>query len=515
MEISKQPIVARDLAASLDPRDLSYKVIGIITWGGLILYAILAVTSPRTALVISRVIAIYMLIRFTIVAIFYLVGLVKIRLTKNWLKNNPIDKDLTEEQKVRLDRVHHVVVIPNYKEPLSVLELTLNALANQPKAHTRLTVVLAMEEAESEAPDKVAELSQRFEGRFAHLLATYHPSQLPGEIPGKAANQSWAARQARRELVDELGMQLEDMTVTSCDADSVFHPRYFDLLGREFILAEHSDQVIWQSPLTFDLNIWHAPASIRLLTYFSNAVQISELANPLSVAFPISTYSLSFKLLDEVDYWDPAVISEDWHMFLRCFFAKQGHLRLKPIYAPTAGEPVIGENLWKTWENFYSQQVRHAWGAVDLGYMLQQWRRRSQTSVIKKISRFMKILHDNVIFSLGSVFILVGTLLSLALDRNPIITYPELSIPYVIEALNVIGVVGMLTIWVVERIRCSNRHYSWKLGMILSEVANWAIFAFLTLILAGLPILHAHTKMLFGSNLEYERTPKGLIPRQR
>jgi cellulose synthase/poly-beta-1,6-N-acetylglucosamine synthase-like glycosyltransferase len=303
------------------------------------------------------------------------------------------------------------------------------------------------------------------------------------------------------------------LTITSSDADSVLDPDYFRQLTREFITCPKPENTIWQTPIFYDQNIWLTPASVRLLTFFNNAVQISELSNPFSMTFPLSTYSLSFKLVVDVGYWDPIVISEDWHMFLRCFFAKDGDMTVHSIFLPTTGEPFLDETTIKTWRLLYRTRVRHAWGAGDMVYMLQQWNHQPRPPFLKKLSRYLKIWHDSTVFSLGGVFVAVGTLLSVLLDNNPVITYPPFPVPYVIEALNVLGVVGMLTIWIVERFRCNNRKYSWRLSTIFSEIASWVIFPLITFVLASLPMLHAHTKMLLGSNLTFERTPKGILPK--
>src|SRR5258708_36204924 len=48
------------------------------------------------------------------------------------------------------DKVKHVIIIPTYKEPLHVLQRTLNSLKNQELSRKQLIVVLAMEFKESE-----------------------------------------------------------------------------------------------------------------------------------------------------------------------------------------------------------------------------------------------------------------------------------------------------------------------------------------------------------------------------
>jgi cellulose synthase/poly-beta-1,6-N-acetylglucosamine synthase-like glycosyltransferase len=514
MEITSKSNISQALAADVDPHTLSYKVPGISAWTLLLSFCFMVIAFPVQALFVARVMAIYMLLRFAVVGVYYIISLVRIRWTQNYFARHGVYGGLTAEQEERCGRIRHVVIIPNYKEPLDVLARTLEALAQSPLALRQIVPVLAMEESDLDAHAVAGQLVARFEKCFVHILVTYHPSGVPGEVPGKAANQGWAARQARDQLVDQLGWKLEDMTVTSCDADSVLHQNYFGVLTRMYVLSKQPYNTIWQSPLFFDLNIWHTSASVRLLTFFNNAIQISELANPFSLPFPLSTYSLSYRLLVEVDYWDPAVISEDWHMYLRCFFARAGKMEMEAIFLPTLGEPVVGKNTWESWVNFYKQQLRHAWGASDMSYMLQQWNRNPGTPFLKKFGRIAKIWHDNMVFSTGAIIILLGSLLSINLESNPVLTIPT-NTPYTtaFAVINAVGVAFTMLIWLVERIRCSDHNLSWKFITIISELGSWVIFAVVTLVLAGLPVIQAQTMMLFGGNLVYERTPKG-IPQQ-
>ena len=513
MEMTKKQQMARDLAAKVDPGSFGYRLPGIQTWLILIAYFALIIISPHTGLVVSQIIAIYLLFRFTMVAFFYLISLDRIRRTQKRLRTGAVTDGLTPEQLAKYSKIHHVVIFPNYKEPFEVLSRSLDALVNQSIDRQQLTVVMAMEEAEPEAHEKGQLLAEKYSQYFANFLLSFHPAHMPNEIPGKAANQSWAARQVKREILDSMGIALEDVTVSSCDADSELDPNYFAEFTREFVTCNHPENFIWQTPIFFDHNIWQTPGSVRLLTFFNNAVQVSELSNPIAMAFPLSTYSLSFQLLVDVDYWDPIVISDDWHMFLRCFFAKDGDMKLRSIFLPTVGEPFLGETLWKTWVMVYKTRVRHAWGAGDMVYMLQQWRKQTRTPFLQKVGRFTTVWHDNMVFSLGGVITVVGTLLSIILDHNPVITYPPFPVPYVIPALNVLGGLGLVTIWLVERIRCNNKKYSWRFGVILGEIGSWIIFPVITFALSGIPALHAHSKMLFGGSLTFERTPKGILPK--
>ena len=318
-----------------DLRHFGYKIPGMSTWLVFVILVIGAVLIPNAALVVLQLIGFYLMLRIALVVIFYPVSLIR---SHRWEARARLAAQNGTSLAGAASSVHHVVIIPNYKEPIAILVRTLRALAVQENARQQLTVVLAMEESDKDGAAKAHRLRSQFEDQFAHFLVTFHPAGLPNEAAGKGSNENWAARRAKEELVDRLGLPIENMTLTSCDADSVFNPYYFATLARLFVADPERHRRFWQAPLRYDNNTWQLTAPLRLLTFFMNATLGSELADPLTIDLPLSTYSLSFKLADEAGYWDGAVISEDWHMFLRCLFATGGKVRLRPIFLPTSAD---------------------------------------------------------------------------------------------------------------------------------------------------------------------------------
>jgi hypothetical protein len=53
-----------------------------------------------------------------------------------------------------------------------------------------------MEQREVGAEIKASHLISKFKNSFKFITATFHPSDNPGESPGKSSNLSWAARAA-------------------------------------------------------------------------------------------------------------------------------------------------------------------------------------------------------------------------------------------------------------------------------------------------------------------------------
>jgi cellulose synthase/poly-beta-1,6-N-acetylglucosamine synthase-like glycosyltransferase len=490
-----------------DLRHYGYKVPGMSTWLVFVVLLIGAVLIPNAALVILQLIGLYLMFRIAMVVIFYPVSQIR---SRRWEARARLAAESGTALVGAAGSVQHVVLIPTYKEPIAILVRTLRALAVQENARQQLTVVLAMEESETDGAAKARQLRSQFESQFAHFLVTVHPAGLPNEVAGKGSNENWAARRAKEELVDRLGLPLENMTLTSCDADSVFNPHYFATLARLFVADPKRHRRFWQSPMRFDNNTWQLTAPLRLLAFFMNATLGSELADPLTIDLPISTYSLSFKLADEAGYWDGAVIAEDWHMFLRCLFATGGKVSLRPIFLPTSADSAVGDTPRQAMMNTYRQRLRHAWGAQDVGYILQQWRRSPQTPFAIKLLYLSKVVHDHVILTTSGLVVGAVSLLLLAMHGASSIAQPgPLRVLVSVATVgNIVVGVGMVAVALSEHLLCRRRSPGWRPASLIGDMFMWPFLPFITIGLAGMPVLHAQAKLLFASPLIYVATPK-------
>ena len=501
---------ASRLNANPDPGHASYKVLGLLSWGVLIFSMITFVTAPRLLLEVARLLAIYMMVRFIASTAFYLAGLAQIRQAEKRLRLDPTHA-LSAAGLALYRSVHHLVVLPNFEEPPEVLSRTLQALSVQAGAQASITVVLGMEERQANARDTAEQLLAQFQGSFHGLMAAYHPAGLPGELPGKATNETWAVRQARRQLVERQGISPDRIVVTVADADSIIHPLYFAELTRRFAADPRRLALVWQAPMLFDNEIWRTHAPIRLLTFFTNAISAGDMFDPLVAKFPYSTYSISLALLEEVNYWDPSALAEDQDLFLRAFFKKGGRAFVQRIDLPVHGNPVYGATLWQALAIYYSQIVRHCLGGAEIGYLLQKWHTSPGAPFLYKLGRLLKLVHDHLFFSTAGFVVALGTLLSLIIDHSAVITLPPgSSHPLLFTLLNALGGSALLVAWATERIRLGRGRSNWDGKTLAGEVAAWLVFPLLFFFLMNLPGLQAQTHLLFGQPVNYIRTPKRL-----
>lgn len=403
--------------------------------------------------------------------------------------------------------IYHVVIIPNYKEPEALLRRTLASLAAQHNA-AQIFVVLAMEARERGSGAKARRLVEEYRGRFAGMFATFHPEGLPGEVAGKSANENWAARIAKRRLVDELGYDLNCLTITSCDADTVFDPAYFACLTYKFGTDPRRYRRFWQSPIVLTNNIWETPAPLRVGSALSDIHILGNLSKRDRVVFPQSTYSLSLRMAHEVGYWDPDIIPEDWHMFLKCYYAFRGRVDVEPIYLPTGNDAVRAGGLWRTFVEAYRQKKRHAWGASDIPYAIRQMLLHGEIAPWRRVRRVIALTANHLLWTTNWFLLTLGWWLPLAMRR---LVGMDVDVGHLHTLARLTLTACLLpyvaSIVVSARFRPSKPAW-WRLRHSLLNVAMWAALPITSFFFGALPALEAQTRLLLGKRLEYRCTAK-------
>ena len=405
------------------------------------------------------------------------------------------------------ERVHHVVVIPNLNELTEKLRDTVEHLANQGDVSRQITVVLAMEAKEAAAAEKAGQLIREFDGRFAHIFATYHPSDILGEVPGKSSNEAWAAKRAKELLVDKLDYDLDTMTVSSCDADSLFPAGYFDCLTFKFCTEANRHRRFWQGPIFMYNNIWEVPMPIRVVSVLSSLNTMADLCKGHRQVFPHSTYTLSMRMADEVGYWDTDIIPEDWHMFLKCFFQLGGDVAVEPIFLPIGSDGVKAATYKGSLIMRYKQAKRHAWGAADIAYAAQQCLLHPEIPFTRRLRRTWGLVENHLLWS-THVFVLslggvVPTFLAPQLKNFTALGLDP------ITSLLLTACMGPFAVFIVLDMLvrpAPGPHIKWWFPLL--TLFQWPLIVVTSAVFSSIPALDAQMQLLRGKPLVYEVTEK-------
>ena len=442
----------------------------------------------------------------TWVAVHVAYSLVGQRRCREWgLRDWAADSDTPGADGLKPADVWHAVLLPNYTEPVPILRRTLDTLAAQPAASERLVVVLAMEEREAGSRAKGDLLAREYEGRFASVLVTVHPSALPGELPCKAANMRWAAQVVVEEL-ERMDVDPSKVTLTACDADSVFDPSYFAAVAELFARDVDRYSRFWQAPLFYYSNMWQVPAPTRFTARLTQLYMLAELAFPGYDPLPISTYTMSLRMARECDWWDPAVIAEDWHVYLDYMVQRGGDVSVVPVYLPIRLDSADGATWLGAVRNRYVQLRRHAWGATDTGFLTEQLLSGRGDGPVW--FRFGQVLHDHLIPVVGFG---TGATLSLAplLLRAPDAAAAVAPLTVVITGLFVVSTVVIIASMVIDIRRFPPKPRGF-MAVALEVAKMWALLPVAGLAFGVLPALDAQTKLALGLPLEWKVTAKSL-----
>ena len=270
----------------------------------------------------------------------------------------------TKPAPAQAHKLTHVVVIPSYKEPMSVMQRTLASLTVQSFGSKKLHVVLAMEARDPDHDAMFKAMQKKFAGSFASLCKTVHKLE-PGEIPGKSSNENHAVRCVFAKFA--CTHDPYRVMITICDVDSVFAPRFFEQLEWSFLQQPTPERLVFCGPLNTWGNFWDANVFIRQFEIDRCTHDMSRMwAFPRLTSFRAAqaNYSLTLGFARDINYWMPDVTSEDLHASLCALVYNNGSASTVPIYSMICNDLVVG------WSNRYAQAKRHGWGITHFAWAL-------------------------------------------------------------------------------------------------------------------------------------------------
>jgi hypothetical protein len=119
------------------------------------------------------------------------------------------------------------------------------------------------------------------------------------------------------------------------------------------------------------------------------------------------------------------------------------------------------------------------------------------------------VLQDYSLFATAVFLLALGWLLSLAVTGSPFVSFFVLAVPAAaFVAANAAGSASTWLIWAIEHLRATQDANGWRPSLMMVDLLSWAVMPLVTLVLAVLPVMHANTKMLAGSQLLFVRTQK-------
>jgi cellulose synthase/poly-beta-1,6-N-acetylglucosamine synthase-like glycosyltransferase len=415
----------------------------------------------------------------------------------DWLK---IAKPLENFEKVT-----HVVVIPNYKETLEKLRKTVESIAQQTFPAKRIYVVLAMEDREVEARERAKKLIDEFGNKFGGIFASYHPD-IEGEVKGKSSNEAFGGKLAYKRLIKTKIIDFNFATISSVDADSIFDKQYFSYLSHQFLKDPQKYKKFWQSANVNYNNFWSVPAPIRIIAFFGSLWRTALLVQKDRLVSN-STYSLSFKLLHEIGYWDTDVIPEDYRIFFKAFFKKEGQVFMEPLFLKTSMDAPLSSSYVKSLKNKYQQERRWSWGASDDALFIKWLLTVPNVPFVRKTMMVFNVLIDHFLWPVNWFIITIAA--NIMPFVNPVFARTTLgyNLPRLAGLILTICLLATFMMLVIDfRQRPKTQNLSKKRQLLFP--LEFLLLPIVGFFLSALPALISHTQLMLGKRLEYKVTEK-------
>jgi len=434
----------------------------------------------------------------------------KINLKRNWL--NELGKvNIGSEilAGTKWQDIYHLVILPMYKEPLEVVRHTFLSLTKINHPLNKLIIVLAIEERGGETASNIAkEMESEFGNKFFKFLITRHPANVAGEIAGKGSNDSWAIKEVKNKIINELQIPYERIIVSCFDVDTLVHPDFFGCLTYNYLSSQKPLRSSFQPIPLYINNIWHAPAFARIFSFSTTFWQMIQQSRPERL-ITFSSQSIGFKPLVEIGFWQTNVVSEDSRIFWQCLLNFDGDWQTAPLFFPVYMDANVAPTFWQTMKNQYKQIQRWAYGVENNSYFLYGFSKNKKISWKKKLHFGFNMIESAHSLTTNSLIIfLLGwlpTVIGRGLFSETLLSY---NLPYITRLIMTLAMVGLVFTAAIATNLLPPRPPYYGRFKYIWMVLQWLLFPINMIIFGSLPALDAQTRLALGKYLGFWNTPK-------
>jgi cellulose synthase/poly-beta-1,6-N-acetylglucosamine synthase-like glycosyltransferase len=475
---------------------------GFLSIGTIVLTVVLSYYSPRFAALFIIVFDLYW---------FFKTIYLSMHLRHNWRRMKymiALDWDPMLAN-LKYNHLTHLVILPFYNETKDIVEKSLTSLLQANWDNKNIIVVLAGEEKAGEHARMIAvEMKEKYGTFFSDFRCTIHPKGVPGEMPGKGSNISYAAEQSRLHLLDPKKIPYTDVIVSAFDIDTVVYPNYFKCLTWNFLTVPNPHKTSFQPVPMYNNNIWDAPAFSRVVAMSATFWQMIQQERPERLA-TFSSHAVSFESLYRVGYWQKNMVSEDSRIFWNLFVANDGDYSVAPLAYPVSMDANLASGFWSTMLSVYKQQRRWSWGVENVPYIILACIKNKAIPMGKKIRAVLTQIegfwslatNPIMIFLLGWLPIVLGD----RLFKASLLSY---NLPIVTGYILYFSMIGLVLSALVSFSFLPPRPKTYKKRDTVYMALQWVLVPITITVFGAIPALEAQTRLMLGKYMGFWVTPK-------
>jgi len=416
-----------------------------------------------------------------------------------------IDHLIESGQYLKPSDITHCITLFVCREPYEVIKTSLDSYVKSNFDLKKVIFVLAYEEFNTEIPAISKRLQAEYGHYFLDYLETCHPKNLPGEIPGRAANMNWSAKELKKYL-EQHNIAFSRLLLSSFDADTVVSPELLNELTFRFCITENRDEVGYQPVLFYNNNIWDVPVFNRLVAISASFWQLSvSIRKDENKSF--SSRAMSFQSVIDFGFWDPLVVGDDSRQFWTAFFVYKGRHYLENIYNPVYMDAVLGSSYLSTIKSQYKQLRRWAWGVCDFPFIAFNIVRIREIPFKRKVYEILHYLEGVYFWATGPVLLLFAGAVPGLINRDFSTTVLSHNLPIMMSSLLNMASIGIIVCLVIttQIIPFESQR---KLGKKISLFLQWLLIPLVSIFLSAIPAIDAQTRLMLNMRLDFDSTQK-------
>lgn len=475
---------------------------GMMVWATLLIAFGLAFLRPIWVIGFIVLFDVYWLIRIIYIMSFVVMAYLRFRKTVgiNWqtkLETVPNRPDL-----------YHIIFIPVAGETANILLSTVDSIARSSYPLNRLLVVIAPEQRTGGRKSAAVQaVVAKYPQTFYELLVVEHPDGLAGEVAGKGANVAYAGRQVKK-FIDHQSIPVDDILVTTLDADSQVHAQYFSYLSYVFLNQADRWHMSYQPIPLFTNNAWSALPLMRVVANSTTFWLMSETMRPNRL-LTFSSHSMPWKALLDVDFWQTDVVSDDSRIFIQCLIRYDGHYGVVPLYLPIMMDTVEARGWRRSLINQYKQIRRWAYGVENLPFMIWNFAANKNMPRWTKFRYLLYQVEGTYSWAIAPVLITVlGWLPFQTNQENLNSSVIAQNAPGVLRVLMIAAMVGALISAVINALMIPPRPNTVRRIQWLGMLLQWLLMPLSMLFYGAIPAIESQTRLMLGKYLGFWVTAK-------
>lgn len=480
---------------------------GALTWLALTSPIWLSFTLPFVVAYLIIIADVYWLFTSIKIAVLVYLGYKKMEWAKkqNWLEKLKTDFP-------QWSKFYHLIVLPTYKEPIEVLVPAFDAIVNSTYPKDKIFLAVGFEAwADKTQVQQVIKYLDKYKNKIGGIFTTTH-ELAPGEVKGPGTNRNCMVRNATGEFAKR-GIKLENVFVTTLDADFVIHPGFLAGALHKYLSTpkEVRNQRSFTGVFLYYNNYWQTLAPMRLIATGTALWQLAEMVGS-DKYINYSSLSINMKSLLDIGLWIPDKVNDDSGFYFKAYYHFNGNYKVIPHFMPITADAVLDVNLPKTFQNQYLQLKRWAYGVEHIPFIVSQYFKKRDMDFWDKTDKLIFIFWSFFKWGTLVLFISFGGLLIPFF--NP--TFSESVVAHNLSVISswilTAAFIGLFATVYVHEKTVPKRPASWSPITRVGSYIQWVLVPIVLVTIATLPAIDAQTSLMLGRYLEFRTTNKARLP---